>query len=222
MKKIILIILTAFCLNAYSQAQNTIKSKTSAGREIIVLNKSKTSTGKEIILNYDNALFREFADTTQAETAVIYDIENSCDDWSKTKVNKTTGESRTMSKEGLIISKKGKNGLAIVWSTLSSESYALGIVVVGSSNCIYKGDQIIVMFTDGSSMTLSNELGFNCNSQSFVYFGGGFGKISKLNDLKTKTIKTVRVRMAEGYVEEDFSEENQIAFKNILKCLTQI
>jgi len=52
-------------------------------------------------------------------------------------------------------------------------------------------------------------------------FWGVLEKEKQLEELKTKKIQTMRVWTRDGYVEEDFTKDNQEEFYNVINCLTK-
>ena len=147
-----------------------------------------------------------------------------CSEWIETTVDRVDGTEFTAIKEPIIVSQDGKTGFVITCQ-LASTSPTLIVVIaaVGAGRCVDEGDEINVLFRDGSRMTLFGQGKFNCERRSTVYFGGNFGKNKQeLKDLAEKQIETVRVWTTDSFVERDFSPEQSIAFQNVVRCLSKL
>ena len=112
-------------------------------------------------------------------------------------------------------------GFGIYMMLSSPNAIILVIQAVGAGSCIDEGAKINILFTDGTRLELLTDSKFNCDRKATVYFGGIFGKKNQLSQLKTKKIQTMRVWTEDGYVERDFSSENQDAFYYTLNCLSK-
>ncbi|MFY9352842.1 MAG: hypothetical protein WBI52_07565 [Bacteroidales bacterium] len=144
-----------------------------------------------------------------------------CSNWIDTVIDKVTGDTLISSKKTLIVSTDGgKTGFGIWMMQSSVSDLILVIQAVGAGSCIDEGEKINILFTDGSRLELANDGDFNCEEEATVYFGGIFGKKKQLEELKTKKIQTMRVWTSDGYVQEDFTKDNQEEFYHVINCLT--
>jgi hypothetical protein len=143
-----------------------------------------------------------------------------CDNWIESKTDKMTGKVTTAAKKTLIVSSDdGKTGIGITMIESARNEIIMLIQAVGASSCINEGENINILFTNGSRLELKNNISFNCKGESTIYFGGLFGKKKEIKELMEKKIQTMRVWTSDGYVERDFSIDNQNEFKNVLNCL---
>ncbi len=175
-----------------------------------------TESGKKVIL-LQNGTWK-YTDTVKNDQSKL--DPNDCSNWIKTEEDKVEGKSFTTIKDYLIVSKDGgKNGFGIYLMQSSDRSVILSIDVVGAGRCIDKGAKINILFTDGSRLELFTDGDFNCKGNATVYFGGIFGKKNELSDLKEKKIDIMRVWTSDSYVEEKFTDDQAVQFKNALNCL---
>lgn len=180
--------------------------------------KATTESGNKVILNSDGTW--EYADTVKAAYKAL--AQNDCSNWISTEIDKMEGTTSTASKKAIVVSTDGgKEGLGIFMVKYSKDGAILSIQTAGAGRCIDEGAKINFLFTDGSRLVLSNEGKFNCKGKSTVYFGGVFGKKSQLGELKTKKIQTMRVWTSDGFIEKDFTTDNQEEFFNVINCLTK-
>ena len=149
----------------------------------------------------------------------------SCSKYIETTVDKMTWSKSTHSKKQIIVSTNGGIEGFGIWLQLG-ESKDLDLIfsihVIGAGPCIDKGDKINILFTDDSRIELVNYLEFNCKKTSTVYFSDVFGNLSKLNELRTKKIKAMRVWTKDIYLQKDFTKENSDNFYNIINCLVPL
>lgn len=142
-----------------------------------------------------------------------------CSKWIKTKIDKVTGDTFTSAKDFLLVGGWEK-GIDIYMQKIFKRDLILYIHVLEEISCIEVGEKINILFTDGSRLELANEGEFNCDGKATVYFGDNFGKKKQLEELKTKKIQTMRVGTSDGYVEKDFTKDNQEEFYHVINCLT--
>lgn len=146
---------------------------------------------------------------------------NDCSNWITTTTDKVDGETYTAGKNDLIVSSDGgKKGLSIYMFIPKDNALILSIHAVGASSCIDDENKINFLFTDGSRLAMVNNAAFNCKGNASLFFGGILGKKRELEQLKTKKIQTMRVWTTDGYVEEDFTTDQQEEFFNVINCLT--
>ena len=75
---------------------------------------------------------------------------------------------------------------------------------------------------DGTELSFSNALEYNCEGKSTIYFGERFNKFDKLDLLTKNQIKRIRLNTFNnvfGFIEEDISEENSFILMTVLDCL---
>lgn len=180
--------------------------------------KATTESGKIVILNSDGTWkYNETLKTIQSNTDI-----NDCSNWILTQIDKVDGTSTTAGKKVItVLNNTGKTGFSILIMKYLESGVALSINAYGAGNCIDQYAKINILFTDGSRLVLSNNGKFNCDNTSILLFGGAFGKINELEQLKSKKIQTMRVWTTNSYVQEDFTEENQIEINNVIKCMTK-
>jgi hypothetical protein len=157
--------------------------------------------------------------TTIADSIAKVDYSD-CSNWIKTEIDKVSGDTFTGAKNTLIVSTdRGETGLGIFMMQGIDGGLILLIQAVGAGSCIDEEEKINILFTDGSRLELANDGEFNCKGEVTLYFGDKFGKKKQLEELKTKKIQTMRVWTSDGYVEEDFTKDNQEEFYYVINCL---
>jgi hypothetical protein len=177
----------------------------------------------------DNNKISSDQDTTavnQAKNEKITEVKSpDCGNWIAKETDKVTGDSYLTSKQNLIVSRDGGEsgfGIYMLNTTQTKNDIVLSIQAVGAGSCIDEESEINILFTDGSRLKLASQNDFNCDQSATLYFGGVFGKIEQLEQLKSKKIETMRVwTYNDGYVQEDFTNENQQEFSYVVNCLAQ-
>lgn len=90
----------------------------------------------------------------------------------------------------------------------------------GASDCIKDDNTMFILFTDGSRMVFSNDQDFNCeNKFSIEFLLTNADDRADLYQLRTKTIKKVRVYSSDGSVEQELPATEAAKIKNIINCL---
>ena len=180
--------------------------------------KATTYDGKEVVLHEDGTW--EYVDKTdEAPNTSEFDCEpRDCACWIKEEVDRMTGKVNIGARETLVISDDGVNGFGI-YPLKAGKAIILSITAVGAGSCIDKGDKINVLFRDGSRLELASQSDFNCDANATLYFGGSFGNRKQRDQLITKKIETMRVWTSDSYVQQDFTEEQSTAFREIFTCL---
>ena len=178
-----------------------------------------TKDGKAVILNSDGTWKyaeegKKVVENTTATSAISYE----CKDIITDKVDKMTGESTRMMKEGILVSEDNENGFGII-AFEASGAVILKIIAAGAGSCIEDAAEMNILFRDGTRLKMVNSGKFNCEGVFTVYFGGGFGKRKELEILRSKEIETLRVWTSKSYVEKDFSSENSKMLLSSLSCL---
>lgn len=145
-----------------------------------------------------------------------------CNKWITTQIDTVIGSTNVYAKNTLIVSNGDVSKRFSIFMMQSPKGgLILSIFVVGASSCIDERAKINILFTDGSRLELAHDGDFNCKSKVVVYFGDIFGKKNELQKLKSKNIQTMRIWTSDGYVQKNFTQENQINFFNVINCLTK-
>ena len=140
-----------------------------------------------------------------------------CSKYTKEYTDEVEGKSYTLA-DNIVVSSNEQEGLIIMFVKLE-KALAMSITSVGSGKCVDKGSQVNILFTDGTRMNLLNEVSFNCESKTTIYFEENRIDDYYANELSTKKIKIMRVHKSSGFVEENFSEDQADLFMNTFKCL---
>lgn len=158
-----------------------------------------------------------------AEPATTNVGESSCEEFTMVLEDVMEGTTTLAAKENLVVSQDGgTEGIAFLMlnpDIPGKHITVISIVSVGAARCIDDDDEIVVLFTDGTRMTLDNRNEFNCQGKSKVYVGGLFTSASTEQALISKTIQRMRVKTSNGFVEEEFSAEQGEQFRRTLECL---
>lgn len=175
------------------------------------------ANGKKVLLNVDGTW--KYMEVKKDSMPVNL---SDCSNWISTNVDKITGVSSTSVKSTLVVSTDGGiKGFGIFMMLSGKGDIILSIQAVGASQCVAERSIINILFTDGSRLELFNDGKFNCKGKATVYFGGSFGKKKELNELKSKSIQSMRVWTSDSYVEKDFTVDNQTEFKSVINCLSK-
>lgn len=160
--------------------------------------------------------------STISEDRPVLPVPLNCSQWVEYSVDKVTGESSISAKSKIIVSadKKSK-GLGILLLVSERGTLIIHTKVIGAGSCIDQGAKANILFTDGSRLELNNDGKFNCDEEFTIYFGGPFGRLDQLEQLKTKRIETIRFWTENGYVQEDFTADNKEEFYQTINCITQ-
>lgn len=179
-----------------------------------------TQDGKAVEL-FDDGHW-EFVEPNEP-TPALSAGESSCEEFIMVHEDVMEGTMTLAGKESLVISQDGgTEGIAFLMlnpDIPGKHITVISIVSVGASRCIDDDDEIVVLFTDGTRMTLDNRNEFNCQGKSKVYVGGFFTSASTEQTLISKTIQRMRVKTSDGFVEEEFSAEQGEQFRRTLECL---
>lgn len=177
-----------------------------------------TKEGKAVILNTDGTWKYAEEGKKAAENATASTISYECKDIITDKVDKMTGESTRMMKEGILVSEDNENGFGII-AFEASGAVILKIIAAGAGSCIEDAAEMNILFRDGTRLKMVNSGKFNCEGVFTVYFGGGFGRKKELEILRSREIETLRVWTSKSYVEKDLSSENSKMLMASLGCL---
>ncbi len=108
---------------------------------------------------------------------------------------------------GLLIQKNSKGILTVFFRP------------VGAGDCIGEGNKINIVFMDGSKLELTHDNPMNCRGESAANFGGNWGRKKQVEELRSKTIKSIKVWTQQGSVMQTLSAENAEQFRKMFSCL---
>jgi hypothetical protein len=179
-----------------------------------------TKEGKTVLL-YEDGTWK-YQEQSASKSSPSAGSEFDCSAWIETTADKVSGKVITAAKKPIVVSKDQKTGFAIlIMKSSDALKVILTIEIVGAGTCIDKGDEINILFRDGSRMTLSHASEFNCVPQADIYFGDVFGKNRELKELAEKQIATMRVWMRGTHVDQDFSTSQSDEFQSVIRCLSK-
>jgi len=179
--------------------------------------KATTESGKKVILNTDGTW--KFADTVI--TTQTNSDPNDCSNWIAVHEDKVAGRTMTIMKEPINISRDGEESIRLSLLLTQDKSIIFSMTAKGATGCIEEGAKINILFTDGTRLELKSDGEFNCKGKATLYFRGSFGKKSELNELKEKTLETLRIWTSDLFVEGNFTKGQAEQFKNALNCLAK-
>ena len=174
--------------------------------------KTINKDGKAIILN-DDGTWRY--DDSNSETIPSSD----CSDLITTYLDKVTGFTARINKDAIIVSKDLKNGFSFYLIEKNS-IFVINLTVFGARTCIDETSKMNILFRDGTRLEFINNADYNCEGDFHVLFGGRYGRIKLLEQLKTKEIEIMRIGTSQGNVDMDFTSENSLEFLKLLECLS--
>lgn len=170
-----------------------------------------TKDGKKVILKPDKSW--EYA--SEVKTTSVSD----CSAYTKTTTDRITGKSYFHSNSIIVSNDDGKTGFLLL-AQKHNDIIILTIKGVDKGlGCLDDNQEINILFTDGSRLTVASNSKFNCDNKLDFYFGGLYGKSSELNQLTTKKISALRMNSRKSSMERDFNDEQATAFMESLKCL---
>jgi len=175
--------------------------------------KAITEAGKGVILNEDG--------TWEYYAVIVKPFSLECSDLIITKTDKVTGNVSTGSSETLIVSQDGSETGFGIYLFKSRKTLVWSMTAFGAGSCIDDDDKMNVLFTDGTRVTMFNDTKFNCDANFTLYFGSSFGKKKELEMFKTKKVETMRVWTSDGYVEQDFDQDQAMQLMKTLDCLSK-
>ena len=175
--------------------------------------KATTTEGRIVILRDDGTWVYETAPVLERPAAAV-----ACDALIKVSVDEVTGSSMTVASE-ILVSDDSKTGLRISLFRTAVPTTIWLTKLFGGPRCVDEGDEMNILFTDGTRMGLTNNSKFNCDSEFTLYFGGVFGRKKEFADLATKTIKTIRVWGHGEYIQREVAEDRAVAFRESMACL---
>jgi len=181
---------------------------------VLAQTEATTKEGKKVIL-YEDGTWKY--DDIETETKIIVNYE--CSDLTYTRTSETTGKSTTSAKKLLIVSdNNGKTGFGI-FVINDQQSTILKLHIVGAGDCITDNDKMIVHFRDGTELELINDGEANCDPQFTLYINGVLGKQKEIDFFWTKEVETMRVWTSDGYVEQNFSDQQSYILHKTIDCL---
>lgn len=175
--------------------------------------------------------------TSQSDVTPNNSISGNCTTFVEKTTDRFSGDSFIASKQNIIVSKNmGKTGFGITMFKEEKDIrtfISFTIVKNGRTVCIEKRAEMIILFTDNTKKTYSSFTKFNCKGSytlaaysqpsSLKYSSDDYGIpdiIANIEELKTKKIQAIRVQTSDGYIDEDFTLENQSQFFNTINCIS--
>jgi hypothetical protein len=145
-----------------------------------------------------------------------------CSQWVETSTVAATGNETVIAKDILLVSDDGgKTGLSIYTFLNSTRKViVVSIQALGAGTCVDRGDRLLIIFENGSSLNLVNMNDFNCDGSSTLYFGGGIGRKDELSVLTKLKIQTMTVWTRDSFMKMNFSPQKATAFLETLRCLS--
>lgn len=174
-----------------------------------------TEDGKKVILNEDGTWLYDDGENTPAAS---YECENLI----KIVTDKMTGKSTYGAESRIKVYNKDATNGFVIYVYEKSRSIVLNMYVVGASECIRKDSKILILFRNGKRLELVNNGDANCNSFFDLYFDGAYGKTRELKMFSKNEVESFRIWTAQGYVEEDFSNEESKHLMHLVDCLMKI
>jgi len=173
--------------------------------------KATTDDGKKVLLNQDGRWIYEPVkkDSSKSEK---------CTDWIENHLDKVTGNTTVTSKEPILIMDEEK-AIAIRFFIFSG-TIVMAIKTMGGGGCVDVGNKVHILFTDGSRMELHHSGSYNCEADTYVRFGNGYGNKENLKLLSSKLVSTMRVSTYSSYVEKDFDQEQAYQLMKNAECIS--
>ena len=113
----------------------------------------------------------------------------------------------------------GDKGIGVYCFKSHNDLVGIVFTVVGTSKCIDEGNKAIIVFTDGTRLTLEHMDNYTCEGHFTMYFNGIFKQTKELKILMEKDIEAVRVNTYRSHVQVEFTPEQAQQFKQTLICL---
>jgi len=144
-----------------------------------------------------------------------------CEKLVSENIDKVTGQITTSLIEPIIISNDGgKTGFEISLHLSSKgDAMALLLTINGAGPCVDRGDEINILFTDDTRLTLKYTGDFACDPSLFISFGGYAKKLEELQQLKTKKIATLRGWTRGKVMQMDLTEKQATLVMNSFSCM---
>ena len=122
--------------------------------------------------------------------------------------------------EDISISRDGVTGIDL-HLLMSRKSIFMNFKVKGGGKCIDDNEEMTVIFTDKSGLTMVNDNNFNCDGVYTQHFLEDFGKKKELKKFLTKEIQTIKITTNEGPVQVNLSPTERIRIYETLNCLME-
>lgn len=172
-----------------------------------------TKDGHTVILNNDGCW--KFVEAMKEASPTVL----GCADVIIDQTDIVTGNKTRSTKEGIIVSKDGKNGFGIHLFQGTGKALIFSATVVGAGPCIDDNNKMNVLFRDGTRIELLHEGDFNCEGSFTLYLGGAFGKKREMEYFMTREVKIMRIWTSKSYVEEELTSDNSKTLKKAFECL---
>lgn len=145
-----------------------------------------------------------------------------CDELLNTEEDPFNGTKITYT-DIVVVSNDGNvSGFSMYYQKSSKSNSSLIFVVKfvdDNVRCIDEGDEMYLLFDDGSVSIIKNEADFNCKGKLVVYFDSIYGNLKPLKMLAKKKLTRIRLTGSSFY-EMGLSEENSKDLLNDTKCIT--
>ncbi len=109
----------------------------------------------------------------------------------------------------------------ILINTFHFDNRGPSITFTVSPSCVGDDAKILLLFRDGSRLTVFANSKFNCDGRVAIYFGDVFRNDDLLQTLKTKPLETIRIYTYKSSIDEDFTKEQSALLMSELTCLDQ-
>jgi hypothetical protein len=204
-------------LESFVCVYDKCKENVAEAKEVVV--ETKVEEKKIDIYAKLDSLKAKRLNPVEVDVVEISEVTESCSSSVIKKTDKMTGTTSLSSLNSLTISNSSQR-LSIYMMNMKNV-VVLNINVFGAGSCIDDDNEIIVLFKDGTKLKMYADNKFNCKSEFTLYFKGGFGKISQLEELRSKEIETIRVYTSSSVAQVDLTKEQSIEFMETIKCISQ-
>ena len=151
-----------------------------------------------------------------------------CEDLIRLDADSLNGAVMRSAAHNIVVPGDGKKSLTFFVVEMDGV-IVLSVSVLGAGDCVDDKSKVRFTFRNGSSLELINSGGFNCDAESSVYFGGGFGHKKELEKFLTVEIDRVWVETRKStidkskpaFVEASFSPDQSKLFMKTIDCLRQ-
>jgi hypothetical protein len=113
---------------------------------------------------------------------------------------------------------KGGNALRVVISRDAGVTF-FNIAVTNTRPCIGEGEQINILFTDGTRLEAQNIAAGNCDGIAVLAFGEEFENTHNLTLFTDKYVEAIRVYTNDHFVQTELSEKNWKDLQQSFQCL---
>jgi hypothetical protein len=91
----------------------------------------------------------------------------------------------------------------------------------GQTVCISEDQPVYFLFTDGTRLEMKNRSDFNCKGVASVFLAKSMGTKKELDQLATKTIKTIRVSNRNSHVQSTLPDDEANKLMVSIYCLLE-